>query len=56
MALGSGYASGSEQHVSYPLALTPPSEGYVPIQAHFGGRHVDSEAFKWLRDIENQTH
>lgn len=52
MALGLGYASGSEQHVSYSLALVPPSEGYVPTQARSGGGHVDSEALKGLRDIE----
>lgn len=50
--LVSRYASRSEEHVSYPLALFLPSEGYVPTQAHSGGRHIDSEAFKGLRDIE----
>lgn len=45
MALGSEYVSGSEQHVSYPLALIPSSKGYVPTQAHSGGR-------RWLRGFQ----
>lgn len=56
MTLGSGYASGPELHTSYPLALIPLSEVYVPTQAHCSSRHVDLETFKMLRYIENQIH
>lgn len=53
MALGSEYASGSEQRTSYSGS---PVEDEAPARAHFGGRHVDSEASIGLRDNEKQTH